>query len=194
MGHTSSCGIRGQFGQHQHAFALTRLAAGKIAGQRCGERLGAVKGSADKSRLLRLLASPVPCRAADTCRKPRLLCGPSRHDAVRPAPPFRAQAVFLAALRVRHFFQGQKVPPYSSYAPKGGGRTSSTPQRAPRRSPKKESAFQKKVSFLKPVQRPFDFLGMKVAGGCSEAPRRSNFGVCGHVERDIHGDNRIDRE
>jgi hypothetical protein len=54
---------RRQFRKDRPALALTRGASGKVAGQRCGERLGAVKGSADKSRVPRLPASPVPCRA-----------------------------------------------------------------------------------------------------------------------------------
>jgi DNA-binding XRE family transcriptional regulator len=80
-----------------------RRAPGKVAGQRCGERFSAGEDRACSGRVPRLLAPPVPCRAADTFRKPRLLCGPSWADAVRPAPPLRAQAGFLASFRVRHF-------------------------------------------------------------------------------------------
>jgi hypothetical protein len=75
---------RRQFLNNRHALALKRRAAGKVAGQRCGKRLGAVKGSADKSRVPRPFAAHVPCRAADACGQPRLLCGASWACPVRP--------------------------------------------------------------------------------------------------------------
>jgi hypothetical protein len=55
--------------------------------------------------------------------------------------------------------QGQKVPPYSPYAPKRWGPKSVTLQGQRARALKKEVAFQKKVSFWKPVQRGFDWPG-----------------------------------
>jgi hypothetical protein len=63
VGSESACRKRGQFRNDRHALAFERRAPGKVAGQRCGERLGAVEGRADKSRVPRLLAPPVPCRA-----------------------------------------------------------------------------------------------------------------------------------
>jgi hypothetical protein len=102
-GDSSRC-IRRQFRNDRHAFAFERRASGKVAGQRCCESFGAFKGSAYSGRVPRLLASPVPCRAADAFRKPRLFCGPSWSYSVRPAPAFREQAGFLASFRVRHHF------------------------------------------------------------------------------------------
>jgi hypothetical protein len=46
-----------------------------------------------------LLAPPVPFRPADPFREPWPLRGPSRHDALRPAPAFGAKAGFLATER-----------------------------------------------------------------------------------------------
>jgi hypothetical protein len=133
--------IRRQFGNDRRCFTFERRAPCEVAGQCCCERFRTFKGGGYSGRVPRLAASPVPCRAADTFRKPRLLCGPSRHDAVRPSPTLRAQTVLLAPFLLRQGyggqvrvclfrcrFQGQKVPPYSSYAPKGG-RTSGTSQK-----------------------------------------------------------------
>ena len=98
----SRCRIRGQFRKDGRCLTFERGAPCKVAGQRRRERFRAGKDRACSGRVPRPLASPVPCRAADAFRKPRLFCGPSRADAVRPSPPFRAQAGFLAPVGVCH--------------------------------------------------------------------------------------------
>jgi len=77
---------RCQFRNDRHALAFERRASGKVAGQRCRERFRTGEDGACGGCVPRLLAPPVPCRAADACRKPRALCGPSRSYPVRPSP------------------------------------------------------------------------------------------------------------
>ena len=77
---------RCEFRNDRHALALKRGAAGKVAGQFRSEGFSAGEDRACSGRVPRLFASPVPCRARYAFGKPRLLCGPSRADAVRPSP------------------------------------------------------------------------------------------------------------
>jgi hypothetical protein len=71
----SRCCIRRQFRNDRHCLALKRGAAGKVAGQFRCERFRVGECCACSGRVPRALASPVPCRARDTFRKPRAFCG-----------------------------------------------------------------------------------------------------------------------
>jgi hypothetical protein len=96
---------RRQFCKDCHGLALKRRASVEVARQSRREGFRPVEGGVcicHGCRLLRPLAPPVPCRAADACRQPRALCRASWPSSMRSAPALRAQAGFLASFRVYH--------------------------------------------------------------------------------------------
>jgi hypothetical protein len=71
------------------------------AAHRARSRVSPFEGGTCTSHSRRL-PRPLLAPAGDTFRQPPALCGPSWADAVRPSPPLRAQAGFLATFRVCH--------------------------------------------------------------------------------------------
>jgi hypothetical protein len=109
---------RRQLREDRHALALKRCTPGKVS------RQAAAKASA-RSRVAHAQATAAACRARclrlyhgrarDAFRQPWLFCGPSWADAVRPSPPLRTQAGFLATFCVCHncLFCGFSIRPDS---------------------------------------------------------------------------------